>query len=65
MILRNVTLKYNCIAEFAGCYVPQAFALPSASRYQSDRFSNRSIVYLELALCCYFLSVCLKRDQFL
>ena len=41
LILRNLTQKYNCVAEFV---VPLSSALPSASWHQSNRFSNRSIV---------------------
>ena len=46
MILRNLTQKYNCVAEFVVCCAPAlvlASAVPSASRHQSNRFSNRSI----------------------
>ena len=45
--------------------MPLASALPLALRHQSNRFSKQSIVKPALGLCGNFLSVCLKRYQFL
>ena len=66
MILRNLTQKYNCVAEFVVCCAPGfCSAVGFAAPIQSFFKPIYCVTSARLHMCGNFLSVCLKRYQFL